>query len=208
MACCWRAKGNIFLPWRGDTTTEGFIGDELRRLLARHKRLDKQAIAHLALGSEFKWTARLVRNALADHVRLIYRGRTRRGRPSKPRVPPEDGRAFLQTLLRVQRERFVAALGEQWWCLLALLVNAVPLGGTKRKWKSEGTRLIAAHRGVSQQQARSDKRTMLRLAEGEPVVDDAVQEILCGAFVSREKSANRYISEERNLESPAWQFSP
>jgi len=72
------------------------------------------------------------------------------------------------------------------------VVSLLPLGATRRAWKREATRLIAG-RGVSQQQARSDKRTMLRLAEGEPVVEGAVQEILSGAFVSRGNSANRYV---------------
>jgi hypothetical protein len=199
VACCWRAKGNLLIPWRTVTdrigATEEVICDELRRRLVLHKKCEKRIIAQLALENGFRWTARLVRNALADHIRSLCRGRWRRGRPSKPSTPhvPDDG-AFLRTLLQIQRERFVAALGEQWWGLLVVLAVGVPLSATRRGWKSEATRLIASHRGVSQQQARSDKRTILRLAEGEPGVVDAVREILAGTFVSREKSANRSIS--------------
>jgi hypothetical protein len=210
VACCWRAKGNLFLWEHGDRlgTTQKFIEDALRARLSSYRKLDKQVIARIALNAEFRWTARLVRNALADHVRKMLRGRTRRGRPSKPRVAPGDARTFLQTLLQVQRERFVAALGDQWCCLLSVLAGAVPLGATKRQWKSAVTRLIATHRGVSQQQARADKRTMLSLAEGEPVIEGAVQEILCGAFVSRENSPNRYMYRETEIRSPLPGSSP
>lgn len=198
VACCWRAKGNLLIPWRRDrdriAATEEVICDELQRQLALHKKSEKRIIAGHALDNGFRWIARLVRNALADHIRSLCRGRRRRGRPAKPRVLPQDGRAFLQTLLRVQRARFVAALGEQWWDILVVLVDTVPLSETRRGWKSAVTRLIATHRGVSQQQARSDKRTMLLLADGEPVIEGAVREILAGAFVSRGKSANRSLN--------------
>lgn len=205
VGCCWRAKGNLFVPWHCGTivNTKDCIEEELRGRLALYEKLGKQEVAQHALNNEFKWTARWVRNALADYVRSTYRGRRRRGRPSKPHVRQTDDGAFLRTLLQIQRERFVAALGEQWWVILVVLAANVPLSETRRGWKSVATRLIAAHRGVSQQQARADKRTMLRLAEGEPVIEGAVRELLAGAFVSRGKSANGFIYEgETQAEAP------
>ena len=196
VACCWRARGNLLIPWWTVAdrigATEEVICDELRQELALHKNSEKRIIAQLALENGFRWTARLVRNALADHIRSLCRGRRRRGRPSEPHVRRTDDGAFLRTLLQIQRERFVAALGEQWWGVLVVVAGSVPLGETRRGWKSGATRLIADHRSVSEQQARSDKRAMLRRAEGEPI-ESAVREILAGTFVSREKSANRGI---------------
>jgi hypothetical protein len=195
VGCCWRAKGNLFVPWRYATAvnTKTCIEEELEARLTSYKNLSKQTIAQRALDNEYRWTARWVRNALADHIRTTYRGRRRRGRPSKPHVRQPDDRAFLQNLLQIQRERFVAALGEQRWGLLVVLAGSIPLAATRRGWNGAATRLIAEHRHVSQQQARSDKRTMFLLAEGEPVVESAVREILSGTFVSREKSTNRFI---------------
>jgi hypothetical protein len=199
VGCCWRAKGNLFVPCRYGTAanTRACIEHELDSRLESYKKLDTHSIAQRALANEFRWTARAVRNDLADSIRLTYRGRRRRGRPSKSRVRQTDDHAFLQNLLQIQRERFVAALGEEFWGLLVALAGHFPLSATRRGWKSAVTRLIAANRGVSQQQARSDKRTMLRMAEGEPMIEDAVHEILSGTFVSRDKSANRFIYEEQ-----------
>lgn len=173
--------------------TKAWIEDELDTRLTSYKKLGRQAITQRALDNGFKWTARAVRNALADHVRSLYRGLGQRGRPSKPRVRKTDDGEFLRTLMQVQRERFVAALGEELWRLLVVLADSVPLAATRRGWKSAATRIIATHRGVSHQQARSDKRTIVSLAEGEPQIEAAVHAILSGAFVSRDKSANRFM---------------
>lgn len=208
-ACCWRAKGNLLIPRRidGRKTTEQVLCESLEKRLAVHKKSGMRIIAQLALDGAFRWTARLVRNDLADYMRILFRGQRRRGRPSIPRATQQDNKGFLETLLQVQRARFVAALGEKWYRLLTSLASNFPLGANRRAWKREATRLIVAARGVSEQQARSDKKRMLYLADGEPI-EEAVREILSGPFVSQENSTNRlYIGREIGTSLP-FSFPP
>jgi len=201
-ACCWRAKGNLLIPRRmdGRKTTEQAIWDSLAQRLALHRKSGKRIIAQLALGNGFRWTARLVRNDLADYMRALFRGQRRRGRPPIPPAPQPDNSSFLKALLLANRARFLSTIGEKWLEILTMLANAMPLGSNRRAWKSEATRLIAAKRDVSRQQARSDKKRMLYLAGGEPVIEDTVNEILSGPFVSRENSANRFYIREASLD--------
>jgi len=166
-ACCWLAKRNMHIG--GNVAeTRVFIDKELSRLLRKYRRLGREEIERRALAGEFRHAARIVRNRMRDQIRKTYRELRAREKPepSPPSLEPTRQEMQLAAAhVSGHKELFREALGWRNYVTLWIAAHIWPLARTRRERKSQIVSAIAARREVSPQQARADKRDLLRAVE-------------------------------------------
>ena len=169
VGCCWRAKGNLWIDptFAGESvnnSTRSFIESTLKNILGELATHGNQEIVRRALAGELRWTARAVRNQMADKIRKIYSARRRAKREQVRRDasvrPTRVEMALIAENIASKQNAFVPALGERAIATLLTIVRIWPFEETKRARKAQITSALTL-RGVSPQQARADRRSLL-----------------------------------------------
>jgi len=193
VGCCWVACLTLYAPADGSKTsrtdrTRAFIEKELHTILAGYKQVAADEIDQLALNKKLRWVARQVRNKLIDAVRRFTAERKRQERKAaallQAPITPAAARR-LATGFKADSPRLVQILGRRNFETLLILASSYPFGETKRARKSAMVRAIARSRGVSLQQARSDRRHLLSAIENanDYVLAERVEQILGKGFL-------------------------
>ncbi len=172
VGCCWVACRPLYPPVDDKKTsrtdrTNTFIERELHTILAAYEELAAKEIDQLALNNGLRWVARQVHNKLIDAIRrwTAERGRQRRKKAlGEPPITPAAAKK-LATGFERDRFRLVKRLGDRNFDTLLILALSYPFGETKRARKGATVNAIAQARGVSLQQARSDRRHLLSATE-------------------------------------------
>ena len=150
------------------SATKEFLAAELHQQLEPFRKFSRTKIAALALEGRFRFSVKQVINALVDFIRQ-QKSKKRTKAMEKERLEKAEYRRiegqpespqYMTLLIKSfnnNREHLINHLGERGFETLKILAGAYPFSG-----KGDVTEAIAKARRISVQQARADKRTLLR----------------------------------------------
>jgi hypothetical protein len=197
-----KACGWLYAPLDDQRTprsdrTRAFIERELHTLLKPYEEHSHKELDQLALNNELRWIARQVRNRLIDAIRRHTANERKQKRKMALQQPitPATARKLAEGFQK-DESRLVKLLGNRNFHTLLILAFAYPFGNHKRARKREMVDAIAQKRGVSLQQARSDRRHLLSAIENanDYVLAQRVEQILGKGFLQMGQCATTFVS--------------